>query len=274
MDLKALMQKLETINTTQIVIESVDPKQVITESVASPVVETTTSVFKSSIARSLAEEFGYALDEAEEFKFSPEQEKWLGGANRQDPNIISRMPGAKPPVSYFKDPADQEIAKKMNFGQSNLNSIKKMVGMEPGAAQTFADPSTTKPTAATKPADAPTAATKPAAAPAAAPAAPDSGAATKPADAPAAASGDVARPGMRPGGTAEIYDLQKSLVAKGAKIATDGIMGPQTQGAIKQFGGAAKPGAATKPADAGNATIDPGKLKRFKELLVKAGVGA
>ena len=47
---------------------------------------------------------------AGEFKFTPEQEKWLGGANRQDPYILSRMPGEKPPVSYFTDPEDQKIA--------------------------------------------------------------------------------------------------------------------------------------------------------------------
>jgi hypothetical protein len=72
------------------------------------------------------------------FKFTPDQEKWLGGADRQDPNILARMPGAKPPVSYFKDPADQAIAKKLNFGQKNLNTIKKTVGMKQGDAETFA----------------------------------------------------------------------------------------------------------------------------------------
>lgn len=65
MDLKALMQKLETINTKQIVTESVETKQVITESVAIPARRSADPVFTSSIARSLAEEFGYALDEAD-----------------------------------------------------------------------------------------------------------------------------------------------------------------------------------------------------------------
>jgi hypothetical protein len=55
------------------------------------------------------------LQEATAFQFSPEQEKWLGGANRQDPYILNRMPGAKPPVTYFTDPADQELAKRMGF---------------------------------------------------------------------------------------------------------------------------------------------------------------
>ena len=95
--------------------------------------------FTSSIARSLIQEFGYKLDEAEEFQFSPEQEKFLGKANRQDPYILARMPGPKPPFSYFKDPEDQAIAKQMNFGANNLNKIKNLVGAgTQGDASTFA----------------------------------------------------------------------------------------------------------------------------------------
>ena len=46
---------------------------------------------------------------------TPEQEKWLGGANRQDPYILWRMPGKKPPISYFTDPSDQELAKAIGY---------------------------------------------------------------------------------------------------------------------------------------------------------------
>lgn len=46
---------------------------------------------------------------------SPEQATWLGKADQQDPYILSRMPGQKPPVSWFKDPADQALAKRMGF---------------------------------------------------------------------------------------------------------------------------------------------------------------
>ena len=46
---------------------------------------------------------------------TPEQAKWLGGADQQDPNILSRMPGQKPPVTHFKDPADQALAKQLGF---------------------------------------------------------------------------------------------------------------------------------------------------------------
>ena len=99
------------------------------------------SMFKSGIARGLIQEFGYKLDEAEEFQFSPEQDTWLGKANRQDPYILARMPGPKPPFSYFKDPEDQAIAKRMNFGANNLNKIKNLVGAgTQGDASTFAVP--------------------------------------------------------------------------------------------------------------------------------------
>lgn len=37
-------------------------------------------------------------------------------------------------------------------------------------------------------------------------------------------------------GDPKVYALQQQLIAKGAKIAADGIMGPQTQAAMKQFG--------------------------------------
>ena len=60
------------------------------------------------------------------FKFTPEQEKWLGNANRQDPNILARMPGEKPPLSYFTNPEDQARAREMNQGVKNLASIKNV----------------------------------------------------------------------------------------------------------------------------------------------------
>jgi len=57
------------------------------------------------------------IDEDQAFTFTPEQEKWLGNANRQDPNIIARMPGPKPPPSYFTNPQDQQAAQKMQQTQ-------------------------------------------------------------------------------------------------------------------------------------------------------------
>lgn len=63
------------------------------------------------------------------FKFTPEQEKWLGNANRQDPNIISRMPsnlGPKPPLNYFTDPESQTRAREINQGNKNNNSLSNL----------------------------------------------------------------------------------------------------------------------------------------------------
>ena len=128
---------------------------------------------QTSIYKTLIKEFGYSLDEAEEFQFSPEQEKFLGKANRQDPYILAKMPGPKPPFSYFKDPEDQAIAKQMNFGANNLNKIKNLVGAgTQGDASTFAAPAAAPAAAVAtpvKPQTPNTATALPAAAPAAAP---------------------------------------------------------------------------------------------------------
>jgi hypothetical protein len=338
MDLKALIAKMDQIEAKQILNESVSmPAEQLTEVAAEPV--TVNEGFKSSIAKALLVEFG--LTEADAWTPTPEQEKWLGGANRQDPYIINRMPGAKPPSSYFTDPADQAKAKQMGFDKPAAGAATKpaapaaptgttaqgddegntMITKPDGTTQVVGpDGNAIKPGSnpnlpQNKPAAGPTAggaATKPAAGGAAAPtgtqvqtdddgnhmittpdgksmvvgpdgkplpnggkvdpAAPATAAATKP-----AAGGDTARPGMKPGGTAAVYDQQKALVAQGAKIATDGIMGPQTQAAIKQFGSGTKPGAdaaGAKPAAGAVPAGDAAGLKRFKELLAKTGGGA
>ena len=89
MDLRALMQQLETINTTQTLTESVEERVIITESVATsnPRIEELT--FKSSIARGLAKEFGYELNER----------------------------AGDEPMS------DADYAKQMAQGQKNLNAV-------------------------------------------------------------------------------------------------------------------------------------------------------
>ena len=109
------MQKLETINTKQIVKESVETKKVITESVARRVVkESADPVFTSSIARGLVEEFGYEVEEstltenphandpaksAAWTALSPEDQKWLGGADPTDPYILARAPNKGKPAA-------------------------------------------------------------------------------------------------------------------------------------------------------------------------------
>lgn len=70
----------------------------------------------------------------------------------------------------------------------------------------------------------------------------------KKAAAPAAKAAAPAAPGQAPaagaaaqpkGSDPAVLKLQQDLIAKGAKIKADGIMGPQTQAAMKQFGGQA-----------------------------------
>ena len=311
-----------------------------------------TEGFTSSIANALLVEFG--LTEAGEWTPTPEQEKWLGGANRQDPFIINRMPGAKPPSSYFTDPADQAKAKQMGFDKPAAGAATKpaapaaptgttaqgddegnttitkpdgttqVVGPDGNAIKPGSNPNLpqNKPTASGKPsipaagAPAAGAATKPAAP--AAPAAaqpggsqvqtdddgnhmittpdgksivvgpdgkplPNGGKAdpAAPATAAAPASGAATKPAAKPTGTPDpkVMAMQQELIKKGAKIQADGIMGPQTQAAQKQFGApgtdlTGRKDASTDPRVAGNQTIDPAKLKRFKELLAKTGGGA
>ena len=69
---------------------------------------------------------------------SPEQTQWLGGANQQDPYILSRMPGQKPPVSWFKDPADQALAKRMGFPEAPAQAAAPAGTTQP-SAQSAAD---------------------------------------------------------------------------------------------------------------------------------------
>jgi hypothetical protein len=192
MDLKALMQKLENINTTQIVTESVETKQVITES-KTVVKESAEPVFKSSIARGLVEEFGYELEEATPpapaaspwandpakdaawKALSPEDQKWLGGADPTDPYILARAPnkgkpakratgavlatptdpssGAESDAMAAADQADADLGAAMRANAAGGNSTSAATGVgnpgEEAAAQAAADG------AATKPADAP-----------------------------------------------------------------------------------------------------------------------
>jgi hypothetical protein len=91
------------------------------------------------------------LDEQAAFQFSPEQEAWLGKADRQDPYIIARMPGPKPPIDYFTNPEDRDIAQRLNIGQQNLNRIKKFVGAKQGDAEVFATRPSAAPSAQARP---------------------------------------------------------------------------------------------------------------------------
>jgi hypothetical protein len=62
-----------------------------------------------------------------------------------------------------------------------------------------------------------------------------------------------------PGGDPKVFALQKQLIAKGAKIKADGIMGDQTRTAMKQF-----PGVAVAEQNKGN---DMSESQRIAELM-------
>jgi hypothetical protein len=137
MDLKALMQKLETINKTEILTES--EKKETTWTDKSGKKHPATQVkgdkytgkeadkeakkskkddleehFTSAIARGLVEEFGYEVEEstltenphandpaksAAWAALSPEDQKWLGGADPTDPYILARAPNKGKPAA-------------------------------------------------------------------------------------------------------------------------------------------------------------------------------
>ena len=106
MDLRSLINKLDSINEAEAPLPGAGQKGPTVAAAAGQ--DPTNPLNKAS---------GQAAQPATsaEWKPTPEQEKWLGGADRQDPYILNRMPGQKPPVSYFKDPADQATAKQMGF---------------------------------------------------------------------------------------------------------------------------------------------------------------
>jgi hypothetical protein len=295
MDLRALMQKLETIDKKQIVTESVETKKVITESVA-PVRQSTVPVFKSSIARGIVEQFGYEVEEstltenphasdpaksAAWAALSPEDQKWLGGADPTDKFILARAPNkGKPAVAPATSAATgvgnpgEEAAAQAAADKMATTSAATGVGNpgEEAAAQAAADKMATTSAAtgvgnpgeeaaaqaAADKADAAAGATdmsmgQAGAANAAQTAALASGAqddvtgvdkavaanAARPATATAAAptGGTAASPAKpKPTPDPKVMAMQQELIKKGAKIKADGILGPATAAAQKQFG--------------------------------------
>ena len=320
MDLRALMQKLETIDKKQIVTESVETKKVITESVA-PVRQSTVPVFKSSIARGIVEQFGYEVEEstltenphasdpaksAAWAALSPEDQKWLGGADPTDKFILARAPNkgkpAAAPTAADQDDADQGAAMRANAAGGNSTSAATGVGNpgEEAAAQAAADKMATTSAAtgvgnpgeeaaaqaAADKADAAAGATdmsmgQAGAANAAQTAALASGAqddvtgvdkavaanAARPATATAAApTGGTAASPARPKPTPDpkVMAMQQELIKKGAKIKADGILGPATAAAQKQFGApgtdlSGRMTAATDPRVVGGKAASPAK---------------
>jgi hypothetical protein len=240
MDLKQLMQKLEQLDKKQIINEVSNPSKVIKKE---KMQLKESGQLKSSIAQALLKEFNLT---EEEWKPTPEQEKWLGGADRQDPYIIARMnknvPGTLPPVTYFKDPAMQAIAKQLKFPE--------VAQQAPAPVRDAAPAQTPAQIQAAQPAKAAPAAP---AAPAIDPAKLNrfkellakAGTGAKPTATPASnqaqASGSPATPTTKQ--DPNVLALQQKLKAAGADLGTtgpnkdgvDGIMGPKTQAAMKKF---------------------------------------
>ena len=292
------MQKLETIDKKQIVTESVETKKVITESVA-PVRQSTVPVFKSSIARGLVEEFGYEVEEstltenphasdpaksAAWAALSPEDQKWLGGADPTDKFILARAPNKGKPAAAPTTSAatgvgnpGEEAAAQAAADKMATTSAATGVGNpgEEAAAQAAADK-----------ADVAAGATdmsmgQAGAVNAAQTAALASGAqddvtgvdkavaanAAQPATATAAAptGGAAASPAKpKPTPDPKVMAMQQELIKKGAKIKADGIMGPATAAAQKQFGApgtdlSGRMTAATDPRVVGGKAASPAK---------------
>lgn len=290
MDLRALMQKLETINTTQIVTESVETKKVITESVA-PVRQSTVPVFKSSIARGLVEEFGYEIEEstltenphasdpvksAAWAALSPEDQKWLGGADPTDKFILARAPNKGKPAAAPATSAatgvgnpGEEAAAQAAADKVATTSAATGVGNpgEEAAAQAAADKADVA-AGATDMSMGQAGAVNAAQTAALASGAQDdvTGVDKAVAANAAAPTGGAAASPAKPKPTPDpkVMAMQQELIKKGAKIKADGIMGPATAAAQKQFGApgtdlSGRMTAATDPRVVGGTAASPAK---------------
>jgi len=122
---------------------------------------------------------------------SPEDKKWLGGADPTDKYILARAPNKGKPVAQPVAPA------------------------APAAVATpVAEPT---PVVATP-----------------LPAAPQQAANPNPPATPTAPTAPVVKPPA--GAPNPVMTLQNKLIGLGAKITADGIMGPQTKAAMKEYG--------------------------------------
>lgn len=102
---------------------------------------------QTSIYEMLIKEFGYDLGEQtlDEVAFSPEQQAKMGQANPQDPYIVARVLGKTAvPLSHFTDPADQAIAKQLGFKDGVAGSAAQPAAA-PAAAQAALAPAAAAP---------------------------------------------------------------------------------------------------------------------------------
>ena len=165
---------------------------------------------------------------------TPSQLKWLGGADPMDKYIMARMPaplpgetaGAAPAAAEFQTPAQIGNAPGGSSAPSAALQTPAQIGNAPGGSS------------------APTVAATPSVADAvAASGQPDDvtgvDAAVAANTAAAANTGQQTTPPAKakPASDPKVLALQQQLIAAGAKIKADGVMGPATRAAQKQFGG-------------------------------------
>jgi hypothetical protein len=217
-------------------------------------------VFNSAIARSLVESFNYSLKE------SDIEEKVTLGTGPATTNPVTGVTAGKfqqevadiqKIMSELSDMGDDpEVGQALTDAQAALDKLATASALPAGMTQADVDKAkNAEEPDAVATAAAGTGTIDPAKlkrfkellakagqpAPATAAGGAPAGAATKPA---AGAKSDPA-----------VLKIQQDLIAKGAKIKADGIMGPQTQAAMKQFGGAATKPAAALPGAAASGQI-------------------
>ena len=151
---------------------------------------------------------------------TPSQLKWLGGADPMDKYIMARMPAPLPGETAGAAPAAAAPAPNVAQNAATVSQLGDKTPAAPAAP------------AATPVADAVAASGQPddvtgvdAAVAANTAAAANTGQQTTP---PAKA---------KPASDPKVLALQQQLIAAGAKIKADGVMGPATRAAQKQFGG-------------------------------------
>jgi hypothetical protein len=163
---------------------------------------------------------------------TPEQLKWLGGADPTDKFILARMrkavpnaaPAAAPVTAPAAAPAAAPAPALTAADQDDADMGAAMAANTAAAATQAANgvnaagQNVTMPNGINPETGTPTTVT---------------------AGAPAAQQ--AARPRVPAKSDPAVLKIQQDLIAKGAKIKADGVMGPATQAAQKQFGQGAKP---------------------------------
>lgn len=140
---------------------------------------------------------------------SPEDQKWLGGADPTDKFILARAPKKGAPAAApaapaaAATPAAAPAATPAPGAATGVNAQGQNVTMPNGV-----NPETGAPTVTTP-----------------------------------GAPAQAAKPKVPAKSDPAVQKIQQDLIAKGAKIKADGVMGPATQAAMKQFGQGAKPAA-------------------------------